>query len=162
MTSPRRPRFSTSSRNTMRIAGSGGPPAPSIRREGYEGQGARPLDGLHQLPLVPGAGARDAPRKDLGALRRKGLQQPHVFVVDERYFLVTEFAEFLLAEEELLLERLLAAASLAAAAAPATRRVSHDPRLSSSCSVSDRQPRVGRNFLPVHRSRFHDRRGSQL
>src|SRR5262245_10506455 len=84
-----------------------------IGRERNERQGARPLDGAHDLALVLGAGPRDAPREDLRALRDEPLQEPHVLVVDEVQLLFAELAEFLLAEEELPLERLPAAVAAA-------------------------------------------------
>src|SRR5262249_4705017 len=63
----------------------------------------------HDLALVLGAGARDAPREDLGALGDESLQQADVLVIDEGDFLVAELAELLLPEEEFPLELLLRA-----------------------------------------------------
>src|SRR5215813_4154495 len=95
---------------------SSGPSAErvSVRGEGNQGQDARSLDRLHQLPLMLRACARDPSRKDLGALRREGLQQAHVLIVDEFDLLVAELAELLLSEQKLLLVLLLAAAILSA------------------------------------------------
>src|SRR5262249_3512331 len=81
-TYPRRPSFSTSSLRTMRISGSLGTDR-LVRGERQEGQGACPLHRPHDLALVLGAGARDAPREDLGALGDESLQQADVLVIDE-------------------------------------------------------------------------------
>src|SRR3989449_170800 len=91
-------------------------PLVSVRGEGNQGQDARPLDRLHQLSLVLGAGTRNPPRENLGPLRRECLEQANVFVVDELDLLIAKLAELLLAEQEFLLVLLLAAAVLSAPA----------------------------------------------
>src|SRR3989442_3787176 len=100
----------------MRCSGRRRYPCVSVRGEGNQGQDPRPLDRLHQLALVLGAGTRDPPRENLGALRREGLEQANVFVVDELDLLIAKLAELLLAEQEFLLVLLLAAAVLSAPA----------------------------------------------
>src|SRR6266581_7885886 len=101
-----------SSLRTIRIDVSGGRLRRSVGGERDERQRARALDGLHDLPLVLGAGPRDAPREDLRALGRERLHQAHVLVINEGDLLIAELAELLLPEQELLLERLLAAPAL--------------------------------------------------
>src|SRR5262245_15242473 len=80
--------------------------APSIRREGKQGDVPGPLDGLHQLPLMLGAGSRNAAGEDLATLGGESLQQADVLVVDVGNLLLAELAELFLAEEELLAELL--------------------------------------------------------
>src|SRR5512140_567883 len=87
--------------------------------EGQQGCRARAFDGVLELALVKCAGAGDAARKDLAALRDELLQHLHVLVVDVLEFLDAELADALAAVEELLLS---ARAGVSAAALAALAR----------------------------------------
>src|SRR5262245_60986076 len=71
-----------------------------VRDEGDEGEHARPLDGAHQLALVTGAGSRDPPGQDLGALGDVVLQGLEVLVVDPLGLLLADLAVLAPPEEE--------------------------------------------------------------
>jgi hypothetical protein len=55
----------------------------SLRGLGQERDGASAADGAGQLPLMPGAAARDAARGDLAALRDEVAQAADILVVDQ-------------------------------------------------------------------------------
>src|SRR5688572_19681412 len=54
---------------------------------------ARALDRVRQLPLVPGAAARDAAGNDLAALRDEVAQPTNVLVIDELQLVRTELTD---------------------------------------------------------------------
>src|SRR6185369_10298193 len=81
----------------------------SVGRERQQRGDARALDRVLELALMQRAGAGDAARKDLPALRDELLQHLHVFVVDVLELLDAELADALAAIEELLLATLRAA-----------------------------------------------------
>src|SRR5512143_2512182 len=90
--SPAFPSFSTSSRRMTFI----GLPLPDLRGgERDERHDAGFLDLHRQLPLVLGAGPRDAPRDDLPALGDEMLEHVHVLVVELEVLLRAEAAELL-------------------------------------------------------------------
>src|SRR5713101_8276522 len=99
--------------------------APSFRRERQEGDVPRPLDGPHELPLVPGAGSRDPSREDLSALGSEPLQQSYILVVDVRDLFLTELAEFLFSKKEFLLELFFLGTPISV---PGIHLLSHLPR----------------------------------
>src|ERR671917_403553 len=74
-----------------------------VSGERQQRRDARALDCVLQLALVQRAGAGDAARKDLPALRDELLQRLHVLEVDVLDLLDAELAHALAAIEELLL-----------------------------------------------------------
>src|SRR5262245_17076151 len=90
---------------------------------------ARALDRRLQLALVHRAGARDAPRQDLAALRDERADQLDVLVVDVVDLVRAELADLAAAEERAALSLRLVAALLVALAAPAATLLSEWHRL---------------------------------
>src|SRR6185369_17353783 len=82
-----------------------------IRGERKQRGDARAFDRALQLALMKRAGAGDAARQDLPALRDELLQHLHVLVVDVFELLDAELADALAAIEELLLAALSARSS---------------------------------------------------
>src|SRR5512142_848289 len=64
-----------------------------VTGERQKSQDARPLHGLGDLGLVPGAGAGDPPWDDLTAVGDEARQPPVVLVVDPVHLVETELAE---------------------------------------------------------------------
>src|SRR5688572_16448849 len=95
--SPRLPRCST---YCLRITSMTASPFRSrlLGRVRDERQLARPHERHPQLPLVQRAGARDAARQDLRALRDEGEQQLHILVVDVVDLVRAELAHLAAAE----------------------------------------------------------------
>src|ERR1051325_549327 len=112
---------------------------------------ARAHDRRAQLALMHRAGARDAARQNLGALRHERHQELHVLVVDVVDLVRAELAHLAAAEHRTTLPVLpllpALAAGLAAPAAPETSLAVHrstSPRSNrSSSSISPRWPSPG-------------------
>src|ERR1043165_8908711 len=107
----------------------------------------RALDGDLQLPLVHRAGARDAARQNLAALRHERSQELHVLVVDVVDLVRAELADLAAPEERAALALFLVARLLVSAPAPAPTGASlskrHDypsPTSKRSSSLSSMSP----------------------
>src|ERR1700709_750883 len=72
-----------------------------VRGERDERQVACPLDRLLQGALMVGAGPRDPPRQDLGALRDELLEELDVLVIDVIDLVGAELTDLAPAEEDL-------------------------------------------------------------
>src|SRR5438105_4203343 len=81
----------------------------SISRERQQRNGARALDRVLQFALMQRAGAGDASRQNLSALRDELLQHLHIFEVDVLELLHAELADALATIKEFLLAALLSA-----------------------------------------------------
>src|SRR6185295_12263605 len=98
------------------------PGSELLRHIRYERNLTRALDRRLELPLVHGAGARNAARQDLAALRDEGTDQLHVLVVDVVDLVRAELADLAPAEHRpplpllFLLVLLVPAATTAATA----------------------------------------------